>query len=174
MGLFQSKEKIAISQVGEVSVPNTPEAWVELVGIIGTRMLSKLPTEEDFWWFVVEQFDRSIEFHAAAKRVMFQSPLHLHEIEYEGRRSEKSYVGHPNPGVVMLQAVRSSLEKRFNPDLAELVVANTYISFVTTCLEPINQIRMKYAVHFHNNCVSSHSYNYADKWRAVIKSLGGD
>ncbi len=35
----------------------------------------------------------------------------------------------------------------------------------------IKNLRVKYAVHYHNNCISSGSFNNAEKWGEVIDSL---
>lgn len=171
---FTSSRRILLSDMGEIDAPDSPDAWVRLVGIVATRMLQFLPTEQDHWWFLVEQFDRSMTFGEPARGIMKTSPISLHAVEYEGKRSEESYVGAPNPGVVFLQRIKRDLEMQFNADLAEIVVANVYVSYITTCQQVLDQLRLKYAVHFHNNCVSSHSFSYADQWREVIQNLGGE
>src|ERR1700754_1504452 len=110
---FSGSRKVFLSDVGELDAPDNPDAWLELVGLIATKMLQVLPTEQDHWWFLMEQFDRSLIFCAAARDIMITSPVPLHEIEYEGRRSEDSYVVVPNPGVVFLQRVKRDLETQF-------------------------------------------------------------
>ena len=105
---------------------------------------------------------------------MRTSPILLRHIEYEGRRSEDSYIGAPNPGVVFLQRVGRELASNFNERLSNIVLANVYVSYVNACRQALDLIRMRYAVHFHNNCISTHSYGHADLWREVIEDLGGD
>lgn len=101
-------------------------------------------------------------------------PLQMHPIEYEGRTTERSYVGSPNPGVVYLNSVRDVLQEKFGPDIADLTVSHAFILYVVHMRVQLDQIRLKYAVHFHNNCVQSKSYRHADDWNEVIVSLGGD
>lgn len=162
---------VLLPDIGEIETPSNAEAWLGLVGTIATRVLTVLPTEQDHWWFLVEQFDRATSYCDVARTIMQTSPITLSEIEYDGRRSEDSYVGIPNPGVVFLQRAGNALATGFNTDLSQIVLANVYVSYVTACQVALNDIRLKYAVHFHNNCISTRSFGYADQWREVIKAL---
>lgn len=172
--LSNQTKSFVLTGIGEIMAPDTPEAWLSLVGLIATKMLNVMPTEQDHWWFLMEQFDRSMQFATNARAIVISSPISLHEIEYVGRRSENSYVGAPNPAVTFLQKVQCDLNNHYSSELSEVVIANTYVSYVRACFDVLNRLRIKYAVHFHNNCISSHSYRHADRWNEVIKSLGGD
>jgi hypothetical protein len=172
---FGSKNnKLVLPQVGEVDLPETSDDFQSLGTHIANKLLKVLPTEQDNWWFLTEQFDRSQSFGDTARRAMDLTSIRLHEIEFEGNRSEQSYVGAPNAGVVLLQAVKKALGDQFSVGIAELVIATAYLQYVNACAQMLNGLRLKYAVHFHNNCVKSQSFNNAEKWHDVIRSLGNE
>lgn len=173
--LFGAKaEKMLLPHVGYVEVPDTADKFRELAAVIASKLPAIIPTEQDNWWFIVEQFDRTSSFEESGRKAMMLSPLRLREIEYAGRRSEQSYVGAPNPGVAFFEEITNVLERRLNRSMAELVVANAYIVYVLSFKGVLDAIRMKYAVHFHNNCVANGSLSSADHWHEVITDLGGD
>ncbi|PHK92929.1 hypothetical protein CR162_21260, partial [Pseudoroseomonas rhizosphaerae] len=152
--------------VGGVQYDGPPKNDAEITKLIvavATALTRKLPTEQDIYWFVIEQYDKFLEYgEEITSRVDF--PFSMHEIEYEGRRSESSYVGKPNPGITFL-------DKEFMPPITEHISlkqaqhwrALIFCMFCQRFQAQIAQLRLKYAVHYHNNCIKTNSYRFADK-----------
>jgi hypothetical protein len=164
--------------VGGIELQRLPENDDELMDLsvkLAEKLAQVLRTEEDVWWFVAEQYDQAQTYGGRAKRLVEGLPIHLKKVEYEGRRSQNSYVGKPNPGIVFLDRdVSAFFEKHFEKAMAEVMLIAIFGSLLDNIKASIQSIRLKFAVHFHNNCVSSHSYNFADQWNEVIQELGGD
>lgn len=152
----------------------TTDALSDMVPMIAENLQRALPTEQDNWWFLAEQYDKIVALDSGVPRLLGMFPLNMFPVEYEGRKSEESYVGSPNPGVVYLDGVRKVIGAQFGDGIADLTVSHAFILCVIHMQDQLNQIRLKYAVHFHNNCVQSKSYRHADEWHEVIVSLGGD
>lgn len=155
--------------------PKTTKELFDLSKDLAFGLPSILPTEQDWWWFVVEQYDRTLSYPKAASDALAKTfPIALFEVEYEDRRSETSYVGAPNPGVEYLEEIIGKLSKSLPAGIPHLMITHAFCLFCAEHKNQINRLRLKYAVHFHNNCVSSGSFGSADKWNEVIESLGGD
>lgn len=161
--------------VGDVRLPKPPESEDEISFMaveITKSLVKKLPTEQDVYWFVIEQYDKMLQYGGQAEKIASNFPISLHEIEYEGRRSESSYVGKPNPGIVYLEKIIIPiLEQKFGKETAELIMAIIFGTYCDGLKEQITSLRLKYAVHYHNNCISSGSYNFADTWSEVISDI---
>jgi hypothetical protein len=156
-------------------LPETDEQTMNLVSQLIRKLELKLPTEQDIYWFVIEFFDRATAFNPSAKGILDNFPFHLYEMEYEGRRSENSYVGKKNAGVsYLLEDVAPSFKKavsHLGTGPEQVIITLVFVFFCTAHAELIKNLRLKYAVHYHNNCISSGSFNNADKWGEVIESL---
>lgn len=174
-GFFTGKTAPSEAAVEKPRSPATANELFEISRQLAYGLPSILSTEQDWWWFVVEQYDRTTEYPKVAKDFLSSNfPLPLFDIEYEGMRSEQSYVNAPNPGV---RFIEQSVEKMSNalPDgIPHLMATHAFVLFCAEHKKSINRLRLKYAVHFHNNCIASHSLNSADRWSEVIESLGGD
>ncbi len=161
--------------VGDVHLPKPPENDSEIFSMafdVSKSLIVKLPTEQDIYWFVIEQYDKMLSYNSLVEQVTSNFPISLYEIEYEGRRSEKSYVGKPNQGIIYLETkVMPALEAHFGLQTSELIMAVIFGSYCDNFKSQIEVLRLKYAVHYHNNCISSSSFNFADKWNEVISSL---
>lgn len=173
--LFGLKKDIFIIGGVKTKLPETDEQTMRLVSEITQQLAQKLPTEQDIYWFVIEFFDRANGFSSAAREILKNLPMNLLEMEYAGRRSENSYVGKKNPGVAyLLEDVAPSFQKavsHLGAGPEQVIVALVYLIFCNEYREIIKNLRIKYAVHYHNNCISSGSFNNADKWGEVIGSL---
>lgn len=105
--------------------------------------------------------------------------LPLFPIEYEGMRSTTSYVGKPNPGIEYINRIRPDIRNwcaktvpALDPtELTTRIIASAYGKFRIAGKPILDEIRLEYAVHYHNNCVTSHSYGFADRWNEVIDAL---
>jgi hypothetical protein len=172
--LFQRKPGGFV--VGDVHLAKPPENEDEIMLMaveICKSLARKLPTEQDVYWFVIEQYDKMLAYNSRVKKIQSHFPISLHEIEYEGQRSENSYVGKPNPGIVYLDTkVMPKLQSHFGLEVAELIRASIFGTFCDGYKSQIEALRLKYAVHYQNNCVSSGSFRFADRWDEVISSLG--
>lgn len=141
--------------------------------MISSRLPEFLPTEQDTWWFLAEQYDRSIDCGNMHRRMLEISPLQMSEIEYEGRKSENSYVGKPNAGVAYLKKARHELAAEVGGELADIAITQAFIFFAMQNMPAINTVRVKYATHFHNNCIRDGAYNNAERWQDAIDEIEG-
>jgi hypothetical protein len=154
--------------------PATEDEAATLIAGVANRLAQKLSNEQDIYWFVIEQYDKMLAYgQEITSRVDF--PFTMFDIEYEGRRSETSYVGKPNPGIVFLDAeFMPPVERHFGALQAKHWRTIIFTVFCTRFETQINQLRLKYAVHYHNNCVKTNSFRFADAWNEVIEDLGGE
>lgn len=168
------KDKFVIGGI-TTKLPETDEQTMNLVSQLARKLEMKVPTEQDIYWFVIEFFDRAAAFNISAKGILDNLPFYLFKMEYEGRRSEKSYVGKKNSGVsYLLEDVAPSFQKavsHLGAGSEQVIITLVYVVFCTAHAEMIKNLRIKYAVHYHNNCISSGSFNSAEKWGEVIESL---
>lgn len=159
--------------VGDESLPEPPKTNQEVVTMclsISKSLTKRLSTEQDIYWFVVEQYDRLFDGpDEKVREILSNTPLF--HIEHRGSRSETSYVGKPNPGVVFLdQKVMPALEATFG-GVAQRMRATIYVMFCDGFKGEISKLRIKYAAHYHNNCLSNGHFNKADEWSEVISAL---
>lgn len=147
------------------------DATALLAAQLADQLAGALRTEEDVWWFLAEEYDYLSNCGPSASNLLAKSPLKMHEIEYEGRRSENSYVGKPDPGVTLLKKARSVFADKFSEGIADLMIAYAFSLFVIQNINMLNPVRIKYATHFHNNCVSQGSFRNAERWGDVLDAL---
>jgi hypothetical protein len=154
--------------------PATEGEAATLITGVANQLAQKLSNEQDIYWFVIEQYDKMLAYgEEITSRVDF--PFSMFEIEYEGRRSESSYVGKANPGIVFLdKEFMPPVERHFGAQQARHWRTIIFTAFCTRFESQINQLRLKYAVHYHNNCVTTNSFRSADAWNEVIEGLGGE
>jgi hypothetical protein len=156
--------------VGDESLPGSPKTDDEVVAMcvnIAKSLTKRLPTEQDIYWFVVEQYDRLIETPDEKVREIL-SNFPLFHIEHRGSRSETSYVGKPNPGVVFLdEKVMPPLETTFGAEAAQRMRATIYVLFCDGFKAEVTRLRIKYAVHYANNA----SFSRAEEWDTAIAAL---
>jgi hypothetical protein len=170
---FGGSKKAGFS-VGDESLPRPPKTDEEVLALcikIAQSLVKRLPTEQDVYWFVVEQYDRLFEQGDKVREILANSSLF--EIEHRGCRSETSYVGKPNPGVVFLeQEVMPPLIDAYGKEAAQRIGATIYVLFCDGLKLEIRRLRAKYASHYHNNCVAKGHYNNADEWALVLSAVG--
>lgn len=147
------------------------DATTQLAAQLADQLAGALRTEEDVWWFLAEEFDYIVDCGEPAAGLLAMSGFEMHEIEYEGRKSENSYVGKPNPGVAMLKKARSLFARKFDEDIADMTIAYAFIMFIHNNQAVLTPLRIKYATHFHNNCVSQGSFRNAERWGDVLDAL---
>ncbi|MDO9360461.1 MAG: hypothetical protein Q7T70_15905 [Polaromonas sp.] len=169
----------AIFQIGSTAVRGgvTERAVVELSEGVLRDLQTILKTREDYYWFLIEQHDQLVA-HKDEVRTMLDGLL-LFPIEYEGRNSQTSYVGKPNPGIAFMAEVRPAVRAwcaatapTFNPDeLSVRVIGAIYGRFRQSHQTALDAIRLEYATHYHNNCIGSGSFRNADRWSEVVNAL---
>lgn len=147
------------------------DATAQLAAQLADQLAGILRTEEDVWWFLAEEFDYIVDCGEPAAGLLAMSGFKMHELEYEGRKSENSYVGKPNPGVALLKKARALFAKKFDEDIADMTIAYAFIMFTENNQAMLTPLRIKYATHFHNNCVSQGSFRNADRWEEVLDAL---
>lgn len=160
--------------VGDISMPSPPEdaqGLIQLCVKVAQTLPKKVPTEQDSYWFVIEQYDRLLsENDQALNEALSRVPLF--EVEYAGRRSESSYVGKPNPGVVFLdQEVMPVLEGVYGEAMALRLRAAIYTAFYEGFQSLLIPLRAKFAKRIRGDCRSDGLFDEADEWADVISAL---
>lgn len=160
--------------IGHRWLSQAPTNWQELEGLtelVASDLAQSLPTEQDVYWFVVEEYDRILE-RGETLPVLYEH-FPLHPIEHEGRRSEESYVGHPNAGVVFLdKLVSPALDATYGAKTAAAIRAGIYTRFREVLKAEVDRLRIKYAQHYRQNCLKEGAVNNAARWQAVVDSIG--
>lgn len=153
-------------------MPETQEEQLRMMARAAIGLMQQMPTEQDVYWFVIEQYDRIKSCGALVAAIMATYPFEMFEIEYFDRKSENSYVGHKNPGIAyVLSHILPDLVTHYGPVNAQSMLAYIFGTYLNAHAADIQALRLKYAVHYHNNCVSTGSWGYADQWSEVIDSL---
>lgn len=124
------------------------DASAQLAARLATELTGALRTEEDVWWFLVEEYDYIVGRGEPAAGLLAMSDFEMHEIEYEGRKSENSYVGKANPGVALLNKARSVFASKFDEDIADMTIAYAFIMFTENNKALLAPLRIKYASPF--------------------------
>lgn len=150
--------------------PQSVEDVIELTSAIMPNLINILPTEEDLYWFITEQYDRLFGKDDTLDEML--KIIGLLEIEYEGQRSETSYIGKPNAGVVFLEEqVRKPLSSELNEAATQYVLVAILTAVASSNESKLDEIRRKHAVHYQNNCIKQKHYNMADKWDEVLNLI---
>jgi hypothetical protein len=160
-------------KIGGITTAKPPGNAQELVALtqeLAPAIARRVPTEQDCYWFVIEQYDR---LHGQSPYLNeLLGTVGLHEIEYAGMRSEESYVGKPNPGVIFFQReIVLPLASVFDKQATGYASIVIFTGFCQIYSEAVAHVRKKYATHYHNNCISQGSYRSADRWVEVLDSL---
>jgi len=168
----EKSSKIRLCGVELEKMPDTKEEQLRMMALAAIGLMQQMPTEQDVYWFVIEQYDRIKSCGELVAAIMATYPFQMFEIEYLDRKSENSYVGHKNPGIVyVLNHIFPDLIKHYGPVNAQSMLAYIFGTYLNGNAAAIQALRLKYAVHYHNNCVSTGSLSYADQWNEVIESL---
>lgn len=153
-------------------MPETQEEQLRMMARAAIAIIPHLPTEQDVYWFVIEQYDRIISCGELVASIMATYPFKMYEIEYLDRKSENSYVGHKNPGIVyVLNAILPDLVRHYGMVQAKTMLAFIFGTYLHGNKDLINALRLKYAVHYHKNCISSGGFRTAEQWNEVISSV---
>jgi len=164
--LFGGGKGFVVGDVQLSAPPTTETEALKMCQEISKSLAKRLPTEQDVYWFVVEQYDRLLPAGDVIREILGNAPLF--DIEFRGSRSESSYVGKPNPGVVYLdQHVMPTLEAQFGKETATRSRALIYVFFRDGFKAEVKRLRIKYAAHYANNA----SFSKAEEWDEVIAAL---
>ncbi|MCM8561578.1 hypothetical protein ACLE2W_15785 [Pseudomonas shahriarae] len=168
----EPEEKIVLCGVELDRMPADAEELNRMMARAAISIMPYLPTEQDVYWFVIEQYDRIISCGELVASIMATYPFKMYEIEYLDRKSENSYVGHKNPGIVyILNAILPDLVRHYGMVQAQTMLAFIFGTYLHGNKDLIKALRLKYAVHYHNNCISSGSFRTAEQWNEVISSV---
>lgn len=85
-------KKIMLCGVELDKMPETQEEQLRMMARAEIAIIPHLPTEQDVYWFVIEQYDRILSCGELVASIMATYPLKMYEIEYLDRKSESSYV----------------------------------------------------------------------------------
>ncbi|MGV6395950.1 hypothetical protein ACTUVN_001013 [Pseudomonas caspiana] len=170
--ITEEPSKIVLCGVELEKMPDTKEEQLRMMALAAIGLMQQMPTEQDVYWFVIEQYDRIKSCGELVAAIMATYPFKMFEIEYLDRKSENSYVGHKNPGIVyVLNHILPDLVTHYGPVNAQTMLAFIFGTYLKGHAADIQSLRLKYAVRYHNNCVSTGSWSYADQWSEVIESL---
>ncbi|WP_122693913.1 hypothetical protein [Pseudomonas viridiflava] len=165
-------KKIMLCGVELDKMPETQEEQLRMMARAAIAIIPHLPTEQDVYWFVIEQYDRIISCGELVASIMATYPFKMYETEYLDRKSENSYVGHKNPGIVyVLNAILPDLVRHYGMVQAQTMLAFIFGTYLHGNKDPIKALRLKYAAHYHNNCISSGGFRTAEQWNEVISSV---
>lgn len=168
----EPEEKIVLCGVELDRMPADAEELNRMMARAAISIMPYLPTEQDVYWFVIEQYDRIISCGELVASIMATYPFKMYEIECLDRKSENSYVGHKNPGIVyILNAILPDLVRHYGMVQAQTMLAFIFGTYLHGNKDLIKALRLKYAVHYHNNCISSGSFRTAEQWNEVISSV---
>ncbi len=177
-GNLEVKEKVEPSKQLKLCgielerMPANADELNRMMARAAISIMPHLPTEQDIYWFVIEQYDRIISCGETVASIMATYPFHMYEIEYLNRKSEDSYVGHKNPGIVyILNAILPDLVRHYGMVSAQTMLAFIFGTYLHGNTQLVQALRLKYAVHYHNNCISAGSLHAADQWGEVITAL---
>ncbi|UWU28856.1 hypothetical protein N2600_02470 [Rhizobium sp. WSM1274] len=150
--------------------PQSVEDVIQLTAQVMPALLRHLSTEQDFYWFVIEQYDRLYGYHDTLDEML--ETIGLLEIEYEGQRSETSYIGKPNPGIVFVEdQIRKPLSRELDEGAMHFVLVGILTAVASSSAVKLLEIRRKHATHYHNNCIEKGHFNMADKWVEVLDAI---
>jgi hypothetical protein len=153
---------------GEKSIA---DALTEISMSIAHQLPNVIHTEGDLWTFVVREYDRLHSTEAAEDLVRF-FPVQIHEIERAYGRTDPPL---PSPGISYVRdQVIPMLSKRFDGDLVQLAVAHAFSQYCLTHLTAIQRVRLQFAAHFRNDCISKGRLSLSDQWNEVVHRLGGN
>ncbi|GLO15617.1 hypothetical protein PPUJ20028_42020 [Pseudomonas putida] len=168
----QSSQQLRLCGVELERMPANADELNSMMARAAIAIIPHLPTEQDVYWFVIEQYDRIISCGETVASITATYPFHPCEIEYLNRKSEDSYVGHKNPGIVyVLNAVLPDLVRHYGMVPAQTMLAFIFGTYLHGNTQLIQALRLKYAVHYHNNCMSAGNLHAADQWGEVITAL---
>lgn len=146
--------------------PKSNSSFAEFLNGVMAAVGKRATTEQDFYWFLIEVYDYLSELSNTSELL---SGLRLHEIEYSGRKSEESYPQKRNEAArYFKEDVMGILRRSYSVSDANALLALTFVLIIEKNSEAMSMLRVKYAVHYHNNCLQSGNYGYADKWAEVI------
>ena len=81
----------------------------------------------------------------------------------------------PQPGATCpdraLKHSKGVLAAKFDEDLANMVIAQAFVMFVEQNMPSLCALRIKYATHYHNNCVRDGAPRNAGRWQDVIDDI---
>lgn len=170
--VVQPKQPLRLCGVELERMPANADELNRMMARTAVSIIPHLPTEQDVYWFVIEQYDRIVSCGETVASIMATYPFHMYEIEFLNRKSEESYVGHKNPGVVyVLNVILPDLVRHYGVVPAQTMLAFIFGTYLHGNAQLVQELRLKYAVHYHNNCISAGSFHAADKWGEVITAL---
>lgn len=169
--IMEQEKKVVVCGVEMDRTPSN-EQLIELVNKITPQLGLVLPTEQDVYWFVIEQYDQIRSFSVDVSMVTQNIPFKLLPMEYEGRKSINSYVGKANPGMVFMeQIVKPDLLEHFQSPIIERLITTIYSAYCNWMKDTIQTLRVKYASHYRDNCIAEGNNHAAERWTQVIAPL---
>lgn len=136
---------------------------------LGPEIVKRCPTELDLYRYLVEEAEWLSENENDDISLNFSE---IREVEYEGERAKASKYPRNREALTWLHSrVMPDLRLHFGQALAERIRGAVLFDLCLEHHESILAVRLKYAVHYHNNCLKSGSYGYADRWAEVIDEI---
>lgn len=154
---------------------STAVAGLDLETVVSRQLMPEIvkrcPTELDLYRYLVEEADWLSENEKDAVSLEFSE---IHELEYEGESAKARQYARNRKALEWLDSrVTPDLTKHFGQVMADKIRGAVFVEMNLDYYEQILALRLKYAVHYHNNCVKQGSYGYADRWDEIIKDIEG-
>ncbi len=148
-----------------LSAPKSDEDFANFFNMVVRGISQRAKTEQDFYWFMIEVYD-FLKNRAGTEEVL--SGFHLYDLEYRGSKSEDSYPGERNAAAAYVREdVLDSLTRTYGDLDANLLLALTYILFIGQNSPLFANLRVKFASHYQNNCLTTGSFENAKKWAEI-------
>ncbi len=136
---------------------------------LSPEIVKRCPTELDLYRYLVEEAEWLSEDENDDISLDFSE---IREVEYEGERAKASKYHRNRDALTWLDnRVMPDLRLHFGQAMADRIRGAVLFDMCLEHLEAILAVRLKYAVHYHNNCLKSGSYGYADRWAEVIDEI---
>lgn len=147
-----------------------PDALTEVSMTIARHLPNVIRTEGDLWTFVVLEFDRLRANEDVNDFIRFL-PVQIHDIECTWAKPNPPL---PNPGLAYIRDhVAAALSGRFDKDIVNLTAAHAFSQYCLEHIDEIQRIRLGFATHFRNQCISEGRTDLSKQWSDVVNSLGG-
>lgn len=151
---------------------DSENGMAELVWNLTQQVQARAPTELDVYRYLVEEAERFAEGGAMEQAALRASGLT--ELEYAGERAKAANFAETRAALDYLnEDVTPALTQRVGPSRADEIRAYVFSHFV---LRPeaeltMQSLRLKYAVHYCNNCLMNGHLMYHDRWAKVIEGI---
>ncbi len=132
--------------------------------------LSKLHQQDlEAYRYLVEEADRFAGGNQFEQQVLALSGMM--PLEYSGESKKVQEFAKCRPGVDFMNKFSAEIETLKGKAFAQNLRGQTYLFYLTRNHDLLKGIRLKWATHYHNNCVQNRHFSYSEKWEKVIDAI---